>query len=94
MQKAVAMYTKEPRLTDKKSPTVEPENAPKESKVRPYADRAEQCSLFSAEELAELEHPSDSRPPQGDETLPPETAQVHRPRRPRGGAIQDKLPGF
>jgi hypothetical protein len=84
MQKVVALYTKEPRPTDNKIQPVELETIPEEPKVRAQADRAEQLSLFSAEELAELQRPLDSRPPQGDE----------RTRRVRGDAVQDKLPGF
>jgi hypothetical protein len=84
MQKVVALYTKEPRPTDKNIQPVEPGSIPEEPKVRAQADRAEQLSLLSAEELAELQRPFDSRPPQGDE----------RTRRARGGAVQDELPGF
>jgi hypothetical protein len=59
-----------------------------------HADRAEQLSLLSPEELAELQRPFASRPPPGDEIPSPETAGVRRASRPRGGAVQDKLPGF
>jgi hypothetical protein len=75
------LYTKEPRPTDKNIHPVERENIPEEPKVRPHADRAEQLSLLSAEELAELQRPFGSRRPQGDE----------RQRRSRGGAVQDQL---
>ncbi len=88
------MYTKEPRTTDKKILPVEAESIPEEFRVRPHADRAEQLSLLSAEELVDLQRPSASRPPRGDEILPPETARVRGPRRTKGGAIEDKLPGF
>jgi hypothetical protein len=78
------LYTKEPRPTVKNIHSVEPESIPEEPEVPPQDDRAEQLSLLSTEELAELQHPFGSRPPQGDE----------RPRRSRGGAGQDKLPDF
>jgi hypothetical protein len=94
IQKVVALYTKEPRPTDKNTLPVEQENIPEEFKVRPNADRAEQLSLLSAEELAELQRLFASLPPQGDEILPHETARAQRPRRTKGSAIQDKLPGF
>jgi hypothetical protein len=88
------LYTKEPSPTDKKILPVEPENIPEEFKARSHPDWAEQLSLFSTDELAELQRPSDARPPQGEEIPPPETALIQRPRRLRGCAVQLKLPGF
>jgi hypothetical protein len=94
MQKVVALYTKEPRPTSKKNAPVEPDNIAEESEARPHADQAEQLSLLSAEDLAALQRPSDSRPPQGDKMVPSEAGRVQRPCRPRGRAVQLKLPGF
>jgi hypothetical protein len=59
-----------------------------------HTDQAEQLSLFSAEELAALQHPAASLPMQGNEMTPPEIAGVRKARRPRDCAVQDKLPGF
>jgi hypothetical protein len=88
------LYTKEPRPTDKKILPVEAGSIPEELRVRPYADRAEQLSLLSPEELVKLQRPFASPPPRGNETSPSETSKVRRPRRTKGVAIQDRLPGF
>jgi hypothetical protein len=90
----VALYAKEPRTTDKKILPVEAGSIPEELMDRLSSDQVEQLSLLSAEELVDLQRPSASRPPRGDEIPPPETARVRGPRRTKGGAIEDKLPGF
>jgi hypothetical protein len=94
IKKVVALYTKEPRTTDKKILPVEAESIPEEFRIRPHADRAEQLSLLSPEELVELQCPFASPPQRGGEISPSETSNVRRPRRTKGQAIQDSLPGF
>jgi hypothetical protein len=88
------LYTKEPRPTDEKTHPVEPENIPKEPKVRPQADQAEQLSLLSAEELAKLHCPSGSRSPREGEMQSSDTTTARKAPRTKGGATQLKLPGF
>jgi hypothetical protein len=82
MQKVVALYTKEPRPTEKKILQVKPQDFP------------EQLTLLSSEELAELQRPSGSRFPREGEMQPFDTTEARRARSTKGGAIQDKLPGF
>ncbi len=88
------MYAKEPRTTDKKILPVEAESIPEELMDRLSSDQVEQLSLLSAEELVELQCPFASPPPRGGEISPSETCNVRRPRRTKGQAIQDSLPGF
>jgi hypothetical protein len=57
-------------------------------------DRAEQLSLLSSEELAELQCPSSCRFPGEGEVQSSDTDGARRARRTKSGAIQDKLPGF
>ena len=57
----------------------------------PHAERAEQLSLLSSEELAALQCPSGSRFPREGEMQSSDTTGTRRARRTRGGAIQDKL---
>jgi hypothetical protein len=57
-----------------------------------HTDQAEQLTLLSPEELAELQSPSLSQPPAAAGTLFSQIDRVHKPHRPRGGALQDELP--
>jgi hypothetical protein len=56
--------------------------------------RAEQLSLLRSKELAKLQCPSSRRFPGKGEVQTSDTAGARRARRTKGGAIQDKLPGF
>jgi hypothetical protein len=57
-----------------------------------HTDQAEQLTLFSPEELAELESPLLSQPPTAAGTLFSQTDMVRKPHRPKGEALQDELP--
>jgi hypothetical protein len=59
-----------------------------------HTDRAGQLSLFSPEELAELQRPSGSHFPREGEMRSSDTTGARNSRRTKGSAIQDKLPGF
>ena len=59
------------------------------------SDRAEQLSLLSSEELEALRSPSSSRMPLAAGKTPScQSDGDPKPRRPKRGAIQDKLQGF
>ena len=94
IRKVVALHTKGPRTTDKKTLPVEVESISEELGIRPYADRAEQLRLLSAQELEELKRPSAPKAARGKEVPFPEIASARRPHRPEDGAVQDELPGF
>jgi hypothetical protein len=57
-----------------------------------HTDQAEQLTLMSPEELAELQSPFLSEPPATAGTLFSQTDRVRKPRHPHGDALQDKLP--
>jgi hypothetical protein len=78
----IALYTKEQRATEKKILPVKPQYIP------------EQLSLLSSEELAELQRSSDSRFPRKVEMRSSDTTEARKASPTKGGAIQDKLPGF